>query len=185
MSVAATIQYLRRDPLHDAEKPYYLYFDYEYDLPRTNTLADYQLVAIHNARDIDTPVDELLRTSGFAKLPIHCPLRSEEYFDAAKVRDHLYPGYASIVRSLFPDATQVKFLEHNVRTFTRRESLVRVHRLKSDSQVRKRDPAWGMDDRERHEFSTNQPSDYVHIGKRPIYVLCCDEASSSIHTRYD
>lgn len=116
-SVKGLIQYLTRDDQHELVKPYYLYLDYDYDLPPTNTTADDQTVQIQNARILDVAPREMFFKWGFTQLNLDCPLIPDEYWDTRKVKDILYPKYKSIARSLFPDAARVEVLEHAVSNY--------------------------------------------------------------------
>jgi hypothetical protein len=97
-------------------KPYYLYFDYNSELPPTNTTADDQFVQIRNARNLDIPSKDMFFELGFTRLHLDCPLTPEEYWDRKKVKEILYPKYKSVARLLFPDAARVEILEHAVCT---------------------------------------------------------------------
>ncbi|KAF7940824.1 uncharacterized protein EAE97_007010 [Botrytis byssoidea] len=141
-SVKAMIQHLARDNQHKLVKPYYLYLDYDYDLPSTNTTADEQFVQIRNARKLGISSREMFSKCGFAQLHLTCPLTPEEYWYNEKVEKILYPKYKSIARFLFPNAVRVEVLEH---------------------AVRKRHPRWMSENIERNHLKTNQPSDYIHI----------------------
>ncbi|KAM3440640.1 hypothetical protein MY4824_002088 [Beauveria thailandica] len=140
----AKIEYLARDGAHERVKPYYLYMKYDAELAPTNTAADDRLLPIYNARNLDMPPRKMFSELGFTQLRLDCTLAAEEHWDAERVKDVLYPKYRSIAQSLFPDAARVEILEH---------------------AVRKRHPQWLSDGLERHQLKTNQPSDYVHIGK--------------------
>ena len=160
-SVKAKIQYLARDDQHQLVKPYYLYFDYDYDLAPTNTTADDRFVQICNARSLSIPSRDMFFEWGFAQLRLDCPLTPEEYWYNKKVEEILYPKYKSIAQFLFPNAARVEVLEHAVSKNPKTES---IDRLIDRSQVRKRHPRWMSENIERHHLKTNQPSDYVHIG---------------------
>ena len=160
-SFKAKIQYLARDDQHQLVKPYYLYFKYDSDLARTNTTGDDRFVQICNARNLDIPSREMFFEWGFAQLRLDCPLTPEEYWYNGKVEEVLYPQYKSIARFLFPNAARVEVLEHSVSKDPKAEGL---KRLINRSQIRKRHPRWLAENIERHEYTTSQPSDYVHIG---------------------
>jgi hypothetical protein len=113
--VQATIGYLARDDQHQRVKPYYLYLDYDSDLPPTNTTADNRLLRVRNARSLGLAPRDMFFEWGFAQLPLDCPLTPEEYWSEQKVKEILYPKYESTVRFLFPNAARVEILEHAVR----------------------------------------------------------------------
>jgi hypothetical protein len=113
--VKAKVQYLTRDEQHQSVKPYYLYLDYNSDLPPTNTSGDDRFVHIRNARDLDIPSREMFSKWGFAKLQLDCLLDSEDYWSDEKVEEELYPKYRDAAQFLFPNAARVEVLEHNVR----------------------------------------------------------------------
>ncbi|KAJ4374649.1 hypothetical protein N0V86_007522 [Didymella sp. IMI 355093] len=148
--VKAQVQYLTREDQHQCVKPYYLYLDYDSDLPPTNTSGDDQYVYIRNARDLDIPSKDMFFDWGFAKLQLECALTSEEYWSDRKVEEMLYPKYKDLAQFLFPNAARVEVLEHN---------------------VRKRHPRWMAEKMERHHLKTNQPSDYVHIAENGVREL--------------
>ena len=161
-SFKAKIQYLARDGQHQLVKPYYLYLNYDSDLAPTNTTADDHLVQICDARSLGMPSREMFFEWGFAQLRLNCSLTPEEYWYDKKVEEILYPKYKSIAQFLFPNAARVEILEHAVSKDPKTEIF---KRLIDRSQVRERHPRWLSESIERHEFNTNQPSDYVHIGK--------------------
>jgi hypothetical protein len=112
--VKAMVQYLARDDQHQSVKPYYLYLDYDSDLPPTNTSGDNRFVHIRNARDLRIPSRDMFDKWGFAKLQLECPLTSEDYWSDEKVEEVLYPKYKEAAQFLFPSAARVEVLEHNV-----------------------------------------------------------------------
>ncbi|KAF7197330.1 Oxidoreductase R2 [Pseudocercospora fuligena] len=141
-TVYAVVPYMRRDERHKHEKPYYLYYQYDFDLPRTNTEVDRHKMAIHDARTLKGTPKDLFDAYGFTMLHCDCDMTQEDYQNSARTRAVLYPRFKELVKLLFPDAARVEVLEHG---------------------VRKRDPAWPRSHRHRHEYTTNQPSEYVHI----------------------
>ncbi|KAM3547335.1 hypothetical protein ARSEF4850_010082, partial [Beauveria asiatica] len=163
----ATLQYLAQDAAHERVKPYYLHFEYDHELPPTNTNPDDRLLPIHNARDLGMPPEQMFSALGFTRLRLACALTPEEYRDPEKVKAVLYPEYRAIARRLFPAAARVKVLEH---------------------AIRKRHPGWLSNGLQRHEFETNQPSDYVHIGKVAsvlgIQLVACG-ILNAMGSRYD
>ncbi|THV54879.1 hypothetical protein BGAL_0018g00350 [Botrytis galanthina] len=122
-SVKAMIQYLARDNQHKLVKPYYLYLDYDYDLPSTNTTADEQFVQIRNARNLGISSREMFSKWGFTQLHLNCSLTPEEYWYNEKVEKILYPKYKSIAQFLFPNAARVEVLEHAVSKDPKKEDL--------------------------------------------------------------
>jgi hypothetical protein len=112
--VKAMVQYLAKDDDHQSVKPYYLYLDYNSDLPPTNTSGDNRFVQIRNARDLCIPSRDMFDKWGFAKLQLDCPLTSEDYWSDEKVEEVLYPKYKEAAQFLFPTAARVEVLEHNV-----------------------------------------------------------------------
>lgn len=165
-SFKAKIQYLARDEQHRWVKPYYLHFNYEADIPPTNTSPDDRFVHIRNARNLQIPSNEMFHQKGFTQLHLDCSLTPEEYCDDKKVEEVLYPKYKSATRHLFPNAARIEVLEHAV---SKRPDLLKIEHfgmLTCGNQVRKPHPLWLSESLERHELNTNQPSDYVHIGTR-------------------
>ncbi|OOQ89349.1 hypothetical protein PEBR_27544 [Penicillium brasilianum] len=160
----AKIQYLARDEQHRLVKPYYLHFNYESDIPPTNTSPDDRIVHIRNARNLQIPSREMLLQKGFTQLHLDCSLTPEEYCDDKKVEEVLYPKYKSAARHLFPNAARIEVLEHAVSKRPDRLKIQHFGILTYENQVRKRHPLWLSESLERHELNTNQPSDYVHIG---------------------
>lgn len=113
-SVQAVIQYLSRDSKHDIEKPYYLHYDYDFDLPRTNTKLDLRRVEIHNARNLTVPAEQQFSECGFTMMPVQCPLSHQEYYDKDKVKTLLYPTFVELLKKVVPDAVRIEVLEHAV-----------------------------------------------------------------------
>jgi hypothetical protein len=165
-SFKAKIQYLARDEQHRLVKPYYLHFNYESDLPPTNTSPDDRFVHIRNARNLQIPSKEMFLQKGFTQLHLDCSLTPEDYCDDKKVEEVLYPKYISAARHLFPNAARIEVLEHAVSKRPDRLKIKHFGMLTCGNQVRKRHPLWLSESLERHELNTNQPSDYVHIGTR-------------------
>ncbi|GKZ25984.1 hypothetical protein AbraIFM66951_001983 [Aspergillus brasiliensis] len=159
-TIKAQVQYLAQDDQHQQVKPYYLHFQYDSDIPPTNTAGDDRLVPIHNARNLDISSKEMFSKYGFTQLHLECPLTPEEYYYDKRVEDVLYPLYKSLARGLFPDAARVEVLEH---------------------ATRKRHPLWLKEGIERHELDTNQPSDYVHIDMTASSAVKCSIKQFSIH----
>ncbi|EEP82156.1 predicted protein [Uncinocarpus reesii 1704] len=176
----AKIQYLARDGQHQLVKPYYLYFKYDSVIAPTNTTADDHFVHIRNARNLDIPSGEMFSKWGFAQLRLDCPLTPEEYCDDKKVEEVLYPEYKSIARLLFPNAARVEVLEHAVSKDPKMEGF---KRLIVWNQVRKRHPRWLSESLERHEFTTNQPSDYVHIDMTASSAAKCSIKQFNIYPK--
>lgn len=134
-TVTASIQYLAQDEQHQLVKPYYLYLDYDADLPPTNTAADEKLVQIHDARQLMTTTHEMFAEFGFALLPLKCSLTPEEHWHHEWVERVLYPKYESMARSLFPDAARVEVLEHAVSKGVRKRRYGEADGLDLDSQT--------------------------------------------------
>ncbi|KAF2106467.1 hypothetical protein BDV96DRAFT_507747 [Lophiotrema nucula] len=141
-SVEADIQYLLRDPKRKNEKLFYRYFDEYPDMEKTNTAGDLRQVTIRNARHVHLSASDMFSQFAFAKFPLSVPLSPEEYYDSSKVKEGYYPKCIELVRSLYPDAARIEVQEHG---------------------TRKRDPSFPNPEKERHQYSKLQPSDYTHI----------------------
>lgn len=113
-TIVAEIQYLVKDPKHDNEQPYYLYYEYGNAIPRTNTINDSRYVSIYNARNINIEPGEMFKDYGFAKMNLCSSLSAEEHFDSVQVKQVIYPECLKLLRSLFPEADRVEVLEHGV-----------------------------------------------------------------------
>ena len=113
-TVSGILQYLAKDEIFDIEKPYYLYYNYDFDLPRTNTKEQYATVEVYNARDLDESAESMFLKRGFAKINVASDLTALEHYEPQKVAADLYPQYEVLARRLFPTAVRFQVLEHTV-----------------------------------------------------------------------
>ena len=70
------LQYLARDTKHETEKPYCLYYEYDFDIPRTNTAEDNRTVCMRNARHLRELPGAMLSSYGFYEN--ESPMRSDK-----------------------------------------------------------------------------------------------------------
>jgi hypothetical protein len=112
-AVQTELSYLIEDPKHENEKPYVLRYDSGGLIPNTNMTNVSKPIKIHNFRPLQKP--HSFKDYGFSLEKLDCALTDAEYYDEMKVKDLYYPAIVKLLRQEFPDASDIKFLEHEVR----------------------------------------------------------------------
>lgn len=109
----AEVYYIAKDPRHEIEKPYSLYYDPDDGIPRTNVTNEARLIEIHNARSIGRNIT--YKDFGFAALSFRSALLSDDFYQRDIVVDVYYGECKKLLRTLFPDADKIEILEHLTR----------------------------------------------------------------------
>lgn len=111
-SIHTEIDYLVKDPKHEHEKPYEIRYDTGGLIPERNMVDVTTPVVVYNFRPLQSP--ESFNTYGFTSEKINCVLTPAEFDDDEKVREVYYPTIEKLLRIMFPDASDIKILEHGV-----------------------------------------------------------------------
>jgi hypothetical protein len=111
-AVRTEIEYLAVDPKHRYEKPYELRFNAGGTIPETNMVDESRKVSIRNFRPFENARN--LEEYGFSASKIECALLSSEFDNKERVERVYYPAVKRILWQKFPDATQIRILEHGV-----------------------------------------------------------------------
>lgn len=106
------ITYLVKDPKHENEKPYDIRYDTGGVIPNTNMASESRPVLIRNFRPLQT--SESFEEYGFSSAKIDCPLTTREFENEKKVEVLYYPVIEKLLRQEFPDAGEIRMLEHVV-----------------------------------------------------------------------
>ncbi|OAP58458.1 hypothetical protein AYL99_07548 [Fonsecaea erecta] len=112
-AVWSEIEYLTMDPKHQHEKPYELRFQAGGAIPETNMVDEPKKVLIRNFRPLENAQN--LEEYGFSASKIECSLPSAEFDDKKKVGKIYYPAIKRMLWHKFPEATQIRILEHSLR----------------------------------------------------------------------
>jgi hypothetical protein len=113
-AIQTEITYLVKDPKHEHEKPYDIRYDTGGTIPNTNMENETKPVTIHNFRAFEN--SQSFKDYGFSSAKINCALTAAEFDDEKRVEEVYYPMVEKFIRTRFPDAFEVKILEHHVRT---------------------------------------------------------------------
>jgi hypothetical protein len=105
--------YLTKDAKHETDKPYELRYDPGGIVPITNITNKSKRVLIHNSRPLQT--SQSFQERGFTSARIDCSLTADEFDDETKVEEVYYPAVEKLIWQTFPDAVEIKILEHLVR----------------------------------------------------------------------
>jgi hypothetical protein len=111
--IQTEVTYLIKDPKHEHEKPYELRYDPEGIIPTTNMETEARPIMIRDFRPLQNyqSFDEY----GFSLAKIDCALTASDLDDKKRVEDVYYPQVEKLLSKQFPDASEIKILEHGVR----------------------------------------------------------------------
>ncbi|KAI1427253.1 hypothetical protein F5Y12DRAFT_783380 [Xylaria sp. FL1777] len=144
--VTTEILYLQRDTKWEHEQPYEMRYQAKEDFPFTNAAHEARTVNIRDFRAVQGAQN--YEDYGFSIANTECPLTPSEFADDNKVESMFYPVARRLLEKMFPDAAEIRILEH---TF------------------RKRDVQFlGESD---NGFDTIQPATAVHIDYSPRSVV--------------
>lgn len=116
VSIKTELYYLVEDPKHQSEKPYVLRFDGGGVIPNTNMDSEYQPVEIHNFRPLQRP--DSFDEYGFSVFKLNPGLDAADYYNESKLKDVYHPAVLQFLWQQFPDAADIKILEHEVSMHT-------------------------------------------------------------------
>ncbi|KAH7386373.1 hypothetical protein BKA64DRAFT_711600 [Cadophora sp. MPI-SDFR-AT-0126] len=111
--VRTQLKYLARDPKYESEKPYEVYYDTRGKIPDTNVVHDVQPVMVRNFRAFQN--SESLTVHGFSLEKIDCALTASEFRDDEKVKNVYQPVIETLLRRKYPEAAEIRVLEHETR----------------------------------------------------------------------
>jgi hypothetical protein len=106
--------YLRRDQIHETEKPYKLQYNTEDELPQQNTVPESRgPIRIRDLRGQSRSFS--FETNGFSVLEMDSKMAPEDFADEKKVKDIYYAEVQALLLRYF-GAKRVEILEHLVTT---------------------------------------------------------------------
>jgi hypothetical protein len=111
--IRTDVIYLVKDPKHENEKPYDLRYDTGGIIPSTNMENDSKPVIVRDIRPFQNP--QMFEEYGFSLAKMDYIFTAAELQDKKTVEETYYPAIKKILRQKFPDATEIKILEHAVR----------------------------------------------------------------------
>lgn len=111
-TILTSLLYLVKDRQHLIEKPYEVRYDTKGVIPNTNMSNESKKVHIHDFRSRADA--QSLHDFGFATAKIKNLLSPTEFDDEAKVEELYYPAVENLLWSQFPDASEIRVLEHFV-----------------------------------------------------------------------
>jgi hypothetical protein len=115
--VFATIAYIADDPLYNVEKPYACLFPVD-DTPgakSSNHVFDRVQTLIKDVREYN---DHGLDTSGFTFVKCETALKVEDFDSYDTVRDRYFPELRLLLHRLFPQYSEIIYMDHNVGTLS-------------------------------------------------------------------
>lgn len=110
--IATEVSYLIRSSKYDSERPYDLQYDPGPHFPSTNMTNEPKSISVRNFRPFQSPDNFTER--GFSIENIDCPLGAAEFHEEERVRKLYYPAVLHVLRRKFPDAFDIRILEHAV-----------------------------------------------------------------------
>ncbi|OTA55104.1 hypothetical protein K449DRAFT_438935 [Hypoxylon sp. EC38] len=141
-NIKTEICYLSKESKHENEKPYEMRYDPGREFPRTNMSNDFRSVTIRNFRQLQD--SQSFEKYGFTAIKVDCSMTASEFDDEEKVYRIYYPEIEELLHQIFPDAVEIKILEHG---------------------IRKRHDEFGT--KSQQAFETAQPATAVHIDYSP------------------
>jgi hypothetical protein len=111
--VQAEVLYLTKEPKHEDEKPYEIMYNTEDTIPPTNMLNDCRPIVVHNFRPLQDTSN--FEGFGFALAKIDCSMTAADFENESTVAELYYPAIERLLRETFPNAAQIRILEHGVR----------------------------------------------------------------------
>ncbi|CZR62749.1 uncharacterized protein PAC_12646 [Phialocephala subalpina] len=112
-SIHTELKFLVKDPKHEHEKPYHLRYDTGGAIPKTNMENESRPVEIHNFRPFqDSPsFDEY----GFSLMNTGLRFTAADFHNEKKVEELFWPAIQKLIWKTFPNAAEIKLLEHGLR----------------------------------------------------------------------
>lgn len=120
-AIETELNYLAENPKHKFEKPYVLRFDSGGIIPNTNMDNESKAVQIYNYRPFQQP--DNFSKYGFSVSNLRPGLNAADYYEKSKVTDVYYPAVLEFLWQQFPDATEIRLLEHEVSIYTSQGTL--------------------------------------------------------------
>lgn len=171
-AVWTEIEYLAVDPKHRYEKPYELRFDTGGTIPETNMANECRKVSIRNFRPFENARN--LEEYGFSASKIECTLPLAEFDNKERVGKIYYPAVKRMLWQKFPDATQIRILEHGVSI--RWRSVDRYLDVDFDSSVRGIENSLPPSNRSLNTFSLQPLRIWVSVSRRFVLARCSPNA---------
>jgi len=110
--IRTEIDYVVKDPKHEHEKPYDVRYDTGGIIPNTNMSSESRPVIIHDFRPLQN--SQSFQEYGFSLEKIDCALTATVFNDQKRIKEAYYPAIEQMLWQKFPDAAEVKILEHTV-----------------------------------------------------------------------
>lgn len=111
-STMTEVYYIVKDPKHETEKPYSLYYEPDDGIPRTNVSNEARIIKVVNARNMGRNIT--FEEFGFAALSLKSVLSPDDFYQQDRVINVYYDECRDLLRSLFSDAAKIEILEHVV-----------------------------------------------------------------------
>jgi hypothetical protein len=113
-AILTKIGYTVGDPRHEYEQPYEIRYDTGGAVPTRNTQQKEEPVSIRNFRPHQNAHN--LNQYGFAIERMGVAMTGAVFHNTISIQEAYYPALEKVLWSHFPDATDVRVLEHNVST---------------------------------------------------------------------
>jgi hypothetical protein len=111
-NVSSTLLYLRKDEIHETEKPYKLQYNTKDELPQQTTVQDSRGPIL--IRDLRGQTKSFsFEKNGFSVLEMESKMDPEDFADERRVKEVYYPEVQALLLRYF-GAKRVEILEHLV-----------------------------------------------------------------------
>ncbi|KAF1813256.1 hypothetical protein P152DRAFT_395338 [Eremomyces bilateralis CBS 781.70] len=110
--VQTELNYLTKEAKHKEEKPYEMRYDTGGVIPHTNMSSDLRTITIRNFRPLQDPRSFI--EYGFRVANVDCSMTEAAFDDDEKVETQYYPAVEKLLQQMFPDAAEIRVLEHGV-----------------------------------------------------------------------
>jgi hypothetical protein len=115
--MTAKVEYLKRLPLYEREKPFRVYYEIPKSSPdqrRTNLEFEEKEVPIQDLRKCGSLDSYSLDKHGFAIRNFEPSLPAQSYTDRSTVEEQFLPEVEKVIRSEIPDITAIYFFDWRV-----------------------------------------------------------------------
>ncbi|RYP60498.1 hypothetical protein DL770_009984 [Monosporascus sp. CRB-9-2] len=106
-------EFLVKDPKHEHEKPYQLRYDVGEDFPETNMTEERKPILVRDFRPLQNA--RSLYEYGFTSAKLSRSFTAADFGTNEEVVESYYPAIEEVLRQSYPDANEIKILEHDYR----------------------------------------------------------------------